>query len=165
MKYVILYKSDTGNTEYLAERLYEYLSNYDVEMFNIDECESIPVADFYFVGFGIKNGNCSMSVVNAMEQISDASYALFVTCGFSPTEKYKEKLCQALSVWAPDEAEYVDMFLCQGRTDEKTQRLLRDRHPQMDKIVCEMFEEGENHPNAEDLKKLMIFVQNIIDNW
>lgn len=165
MKYAILYKSDSGNTEYLAERLYESLSDYYVELCNIDECSVIPTADFYFVGFGIKNGSCSMAVVNAMEQISDAAYALFVTCGFTPTDKYKEKLCHELSVWAPDEAEYVDMFLCQGRTDEKTQMLLRDKHPQMEDIICEMFDEGENHPNEEDFENLRIFAQNIISNW
>jgi len=165
MRYAILYSSATGNTEYLAEKLYDYLSEYDIKLCNIDKCSEIPTADFYFVGFGIHNGNCSMAVVDAMEQISGAPYALFVTCGFIPTESYKEMLCQKLSVWAPDDSEFVDMFLSQGKVAEEAQKMMYEKHPDIETMLEEMFEKGEEHPNEEDINNLTTFAQHIIENW
>ena len=44
-----------------------------------------------------------MDISDVFEQITGGKYAVFVTCGYVPTEQYKEKLEKNLEVWYPDE--------------------------------------------------------------
>jgi hypothetical protein len=80
----------------------------------------------------------------------------------NPTEKYKKKLEDALAVWLPDEAEYLGMFLCQGRITKAQKDVFYNSSPEYKDKMKEMFDEGDYHPNSTDLDSVADFTQNII---
>jgi flavodoxin len=163
MKYAVLYESETGNTKKVAERIYAAIDSGQKEIIYLKENTQIPQADLYFVGFPIHQKNCSMKVVDAMEQIESGKLALFATCGLKPTEKYKQKLEAALSIWLPDDAEYLGMFLCQGRTTEREKEYFCDSNPEYREKVREMLEEGDRHPDADDLAEAARYAKRMLN--
>ena len=92
MKYAVIYQSKSGNTRLIAEKIYGALNTEDKTIVDIDTEQDIPAADVYLIGFGIHGYSCSMDISDVFEQITGGKYAVFVTCGYVPTEQYKEKL-------------------------------------------------------------------------
>lgn len=68
MKTVVVYQSKSGNTRLMAEEIYEYLGDMDKDIIDIDTDNDIPEADLYFVGFGVHNNNCSMDIVDLLNE-------------------------------------------------------------------------------------------------
>jgi flavodoxin len=162
MKYAVIYYSRSGNTEILAKQIYALIESDDKILIDLNEQEKIPWADVYFVGFPIHQKNCSLKIVDALEQIETGRLMLFVTCGLTPTENYKQKLEETLRIWLPDGAEYLGMYLCQGRTDEKQKEFLCNANPKYKDKFEQMFIEGERHPNRDDLDDLIRCIKNIL---
>jgi flavodoxin len=162
MRYAVLYESETGNTERLARQIYEAIDANDKDLVSLKAGGEIPQADFYFVGFPIHQKNCSMKIVDAFEEIEQGKIAIFATCGMKPTEKYKEKLEDALSIWLPDEGEYVGMFLCQGKTTERQKRVFYEANAQYRDKVQAMLDEGEHHPSEDDCEQAVSFARKMV---
>jgi flavodoxin len=164
MKCAVLYYSETGNTEKIAERIYETIGSSDKKLVDLQSGSEIPSADIYFVGFPIHKKNCSMRIVDALEQIDHGKIALFATCGMTPAEKYKQKLEDALSIWLPDDVEYLGMFLCQGSTTESQKEYFYDANPEYQEKIREMLEEGNSHPDEADLEHAAGYAKKILQN-
>jgi flavodoxin len=162
MKYAVIYYSETGNTKIVAEKIYETINSRDKIMVNLKEDTNIPKADLYFVGFPIRQKNCPMQIVDALEQIESGKIVLFATCAMNPTEKYKGKLEKALAIWMPDDVEYLGMFLCQGRTTKAQKEVFYNASPEYKDKMREMFDEGDYHPNSVDLDNAEKFVKTIL---
>jgi len=163
MKYAVIYQSRSGNTQILAQHIYNSLRDADKVICDLDFSDELPTADIYFVGFGIYNGNCSVEIMDCLERIETGKLALFVTCGYAPTEQYKAKLEGRLLVWLPEHAEYLGMFLCQGRVPEEEQPRLLAQTPQWEQEVSQMLEAGNSHPHEVDLQRLSGFIQKVCD--
>ena len=117
----------------------------------------IPAVDTYLIGFGIHGYSCSMDISDVFEQITGGKYAVFVTCGYVPTEQYKEKLEKNLEVWYPDEGEYLGMFLCQGNVESDRRKIMISQMPSKEKEMQQMFRLGNTHPDEEDLENAVDF--------
>jgi flavodoxin len=163
MKYAVIYDSETGNTEKIAEQIYAAIDSSDKEFINLKTETQIPEADLYFVGFPIHKKSCSMKVMEALEQIENGKIALFATCGMKPTEKYKQKLEDSLSIWVSDDAEYLGMFLCQGKTTQEQKDYFYNTNPEYKAQIKEMLEEGNHHPDGDDFEEAVLFAKNILE--
>lgn len=162
MKYAVIYQSKSGNTEMLAKQIYRTLGSEDKEIIDLDSTSEIPEADVYFVGFGIHDYSCSMNVLDTFEKITGGQIALFATCGYMPTDKYKANLEKNLDVWLPDEAEYLGMFLCQGNVQADRREIMLEKMPGKEKELNRMFEVGSTHPNQDDLMASADFTARIL---
>lgn len=163
MKYAVVYQSKTGNTKLLAQEIFNTIESQEKEICDIDGASEIPVADVYFVGFGIHNNSCSMDIAEAMEHIGQAKIILFTTCGYTPTDKYKEKLVKNLEVWLPEDSEYIDMFLCQGKVEPDRKQIMISHMPHAEDKLKHMFNMGETHPDADDLNAVREFTRKVIN--
>lgn len=161
MRYAVIYQSKSGNTRMLAEEIYEALDTEDKEMVDLDVRAEIPMADVYFVGFGIHNQFCSMNILDAFEQITDGKIALFATCGYLPTEQYQAKLENVFDPWIPDEAEYRGMLLCQGKVAQEQKNEMIGNMPNREKELNKMFKLGSDRPDREDLEAAAAFARKI----
>lgn len=161
MKYAVVYQSKSGNTRLIAEQIYNTLDTADKEIVDIDVTDEIPEADIYLVGFGIHSYSCSMDIADVFEQIEGKKYALFVTCGYMPTEQYKEKLKKNLDVWLPDVGECMGMFLCQGNVEDDRRKIMISQMPSREKEIKQMFQMGSTHPDEEDLENAAEFAMKI----
>jgi flavodoxin len=164
MRCAVLYDSETGNTEKIAEQIYDAIDLEDKAFINVKSEKKIPQADVYFVGFPIHQKNCGMKIVDTLEQIEEGKVALFATCGMKPTGKYQQKLEDSLSIWLSDEVEYLGMFLCQGKTTSKQKEYFYDANPEYREKISEMMEEGEAHPNEEDLEDAFHYAKDILQS-
>lgn len=162
MKYAILYESKTGNTEILARTIYDVLDTNSKICMKISDDMEIPDADMYFVGFPIRKKSCSMRVIDCLEEIEYGKVVLFATCGLKPTDQYRDKLEDSLTVWLPDEIEYKGLFLSQGKTSDSQQEIFCRENPEYIEYLTDMFEEGDTHPNENDLQRLEEFIGQII---
>lgn len=161
MKYAVIYQSKSGNTREIAEQIYSALWAEEKDIIDIDEEEILPQADVYFIGFGIHDGNCSMDIIDYLESLPSAKYAIFATCGYIPTEDYKKRLRGNLDVWLPDNGEYLGMFICQGKVERDRQNIMIGKMPTREVQLKKMFEEGSSHPNEEDLDAAANFAERI----
>lgn len=164
MRIAVVYESQSGNTKALAEEIYNSLEGEDKIICDIEK-NPVPVADFYFIGFGIHNHNCSMRIANAMEEITSGGYALFMTSGLTPLDKYKNKIYKNLEVWLPENAEYVGMFMCQGKVTPAEGEELVSKNPESESIIIEMLQKGLTHPDEKDLADVKVFVQDVLAEW
>ena len=161
MKYAVIYQSKSGNTKLLAEEIFSSIDSDEKVICDIDECDEVPVADVYFVGFGIHNYSCGIDIANCMENIGISKLALFATCGYVPTEQYKEKLEDNLEVWLPEDAKYLGMYLCQGKVEFDRREIMISKMPQAESAMCEMFNQGSSHPDNDDLDAVSSFAKSI----
>lgn len=161
MKYAVLYQSRSGNTEKLANAIYKNIEDSAKIVCDMDEINEVPYADVYFVGFPIHDNNCSMRVIECLEEIENGHVALFATCGLLPTENYKKALEKSITLWMPDEADYMGMYLCQGATEEKQQICMIHKMEDSRRELSRMFEIGDLHPDKTDLREAADFANEI----
>ncbi len=161
MTYAVVYHSETGNTKAVAEAIYQSLPAGAARLYETTTLQTAPEADVYFVGFSVRNRTCGIETMNFLDQIKGGKIALFATCGFCPVDAYREQLEQHLAVWLPERAEYLGMFLCQGKvSSERAQKMIQEM-PQAQAKMEDMFQRGLVHPDAEDLHEAQKFAQNI----
>lgn len=156
-KYAVIYQSKTGNTKKLAEQIYNTLDTNEKKLIDIDVNSIIPEADIYLIGFGVHNNFCSMDILDIFEQIRSGKIALFATCGYLPTEQYKEKLEKSLDVWLLDDVEYLGMFLCQGNIESDRRDIMIAQMFNKEKELKYMFKMGSTHPDQEDIEAVTDF--------
>jgi flavodoxin len=162
MEYAVIYYSESGNTEMLAKEIYTALGPGDKVLINMRDGKEIPRAEVYFVGFPIHQKNCSIKIVDALEQIETGKLVLFATCGLTPTDGYRKKLEDAVSLWLPEGADYMGMFLCQGRTTEEQKDVFYRTNSEYQEKLENMFWEGDSHPNTEDMKDMARYMKRIL---
>ena len=103
-----------------------------------------------------------MKIIECLEQIETGKMVLFATCGLTPTEAYREKLEDKLSVWISDDVEYIGLFLCQGETTVNQQKRFIDTHPDISSELSKMLINGMGHPDENDLLQASQFTEQIL---
>lgn len=164
MKYAVIYHSETGNTKRVADAIYNALPDGDKIILPIEQADTALEADVYFVGFSIRNNTCGIETMNFLDQIQGGKVALFATCGYFPADSYKDQLERRLSVWLPDYAEYLGMFLCQGKVDDAQAEKMIQNMPDVESQLKTMFQEGQSHPNDDDLSNAAQFAEQIVQS-
>lgn len=163
MKYAVLYESESGNTERIADAIYRALGDGDKEIINLRQMETIPDAETYLIGFGVRNGTCGISIINALEEITHGQIALFATCGLPITETYRDRIKQNLQVWLPDDVPFLGMFLCQGEIPEREKAALLDKMPEHRSQLNEALSISDSHPNQADCENAAAFIKHLLE--
>lgn len=162
MKYAVIYSSETGNTKELANTIYVSLPGNDKTIIEAEKVTALPKADFYFVGFPVKNRSCGIEILDILEQVESGKIALFATCGLPAKDKYKQYIENAVRPWINDECGYLGLFLCQGKASEKFRGQLEKEtgcgQEELDKIM----EAASSHPDENDIDRLYEFVDSVI---
>lgn len=155
----MIYQSKSGNTKLLAEKIYQTIRSRDKGIYDLEDLNGIPKADVYFIGFGIRNQSCSIEIIELFEELVGARYALFLTCGYLPSEQYKKTLKKKLEVWLPEEGTLLDMMVCQGHVEKEQRNIMYGQMPEAEETLQQMFEYGDGHPDGKDLKEAADFAE------
>ena len=86
---------------------------------------------------------------------------MFSSCGYVPTEEYKAVIERKVEVWLSEEAEYMGMYICQGRVQEDQKEIMRMNMPDKVDILDRMFGMGDMHPNIQDCHEAAAFAKSI----
>ena len=166
MDYMVVYSSRTGNTKKIATEIFAALPGMSKDMQSIEEYRGKD-ADTFLVGFWTDRGSCDMNVIDLLSGLHGKKVALFGTCGMGDDETYYRSIEQRVSVWVPDDCEYLGAFLCQGKMPMQVREryeLFRE-DPKEDawrKRMLRNFDQALLHPNEEDLDLARKFIEKII---
>lgn len=163
MKYAVIYLSETGNTEELAKHIYVCLPGNDKTITDAEKTDELPEAEFYFVGFPVKNRLCSIKIMSILEQLGNVKVALFASCGLPANNKYMKYIENAVSPWINDETDYKGLFLCQGKGSEKFREILEVQTGYQPEEINRIMEMAAEHPDDDDIDKLYEFVDSMLE--
>ena len=161
MKYAVIYSSETGNTEELAKNIFVSLPGNDKVIVNAEKMTDPPRADFYFLGFPVKNRTFGIEVLNILEQLDNVKIALFASCGLPANEKYTKYIENAVSPWINDGCEYLGFFLCQGKASERFREKLKAETGYSQDELDSIMQMAAGHPNDDDIDRLCEFVESV----
>ena len=113
MEYLVIYSSQTGNTQKLALEIFEALPGKSKDIQKIEEQSG--EADTYFVGFWIHRGICGRDILDFLEGLHGKNVALFGTCGMGEGRKYCRQVSKRMEALIPEDNRYLGAFLCTGK--------------------------------------------------
>lgn len=166
MDYLVAYTSKTGNTQKVAMKIFETLPGKSKDIISLGELHG-EEADTYFVGFWNNRGICTTEVIDFLSGLHGKKVALFGTCGIFENKDYLKQVENQVSVFLPDDNEYLGCFLCGGKLAPKVLEKFRQMQTQFDTPqIREMISAYENamlHPNIEDLDQAGAFAESVLN--
>lgn len=169
-KILVSYSSLTGNTKYLAEGLFNYLkeNSFNVELKNISKDKDLDIDSFDIIchGYWVRRASLDDLSKIFLEKIENKKIFLFSTCGVNPKSNHANKSIKNGIDFIKDKNDVLASVISQGRIDPK--RL--EKYDNMDKNDPHYpseerrknWEIGKNHPNADDLSRLIDVFSKVI---
>ena len=166
LDYLVLYESETGNTKKIATEIFSALPGMSKDLINFQERDHFPEALVYFVGFGVHQGTCSLSLGHFLSGLSDKNIALFGTCGAGNHSEYFRSIENSAKIWIEDDNHYLGAFFCQGKMPlsvrKKYEAMLLnspDRTKEQLEKQLRNFDEAMVHPDRNDYSHADAFVR------
>ena len=167
LDYLVVYHSETGNTKKLATAIFSALPSMSKDLLPIEDCEALPDAKTYFIGFCVHHGTCSLEVGNLLGSLSGKNVALFGTCGMGNCKDYFKKMEHSADIWLEDDNQYLGAFFCLGKMPltirKKFETMMNNCDPQQVTKLLSNFDEAMIHPTEEDITQSIGFVKQCID--
>lgn len=169
LDYLVLYTSRTGNTKQLAKEIFAALPGTEKDICELEDAGSFQEAAVYFVGFWVNQGTCEMNVIDALGSMHGKSVALFGTCGMGGDSAYYKKIENNISVFLPEDNQYLGIYLCQG----KMPMTVRNKYEGMMAAAKEKgavermiqnFDEALLHPNEKDFREAVEFAAAAVES-
>lgn len=162
MDYLVTYASNTGNTQKVAMEVFEALPGKSKDIVSLEEFRG-QEADTCFVGFWNNRGICPAAVIDFLSGLHGKRVALFGTSGMGDNQEYYRQMEKRVSVFVPDDNEYLGCFLCEGRMSTQ----ILERYRQMQAVadtphiraMIAAFEKAMLHPDERDFEKAREFVK------
>ncbi|MDO5708327.1 MAG: flavodoxin family protein [Andreesenia angusta] len=163
MKILLVYSSRTGNTERVANEIYDELNkDYEVNFKRIEDLKDSEVEEYknIIVGFWIDQAYPDKEPKAFIESLRDKNIGLFGTIGADPNSYHGERTLGNLDTIVDSSNNLIAKFLCNGKVDEnlltRLKSMNRDHLPPglTDEILDQMIEAGDHsrEPNEEDFK-------------
>lgn len=175
MKIAIIYKSITGNTEFLAKTIKEtILENWkeNVEIVYYGEPEEKVMetieADLYIVGSWTDKGMCCKEIAEFLGKIEQKKIIYFGTAGFGGSQEYYDALFARVKQIVPASNEIMGKFFCQGKMPMSVREryvALLHANPEDKKLEVSVknFDEALSHPNEEDCSHLKKWIEEMME--
>lgn len=156
MKTLVTYFSLTGNTQKIAEAIYETLKH-DKEIEKIDECSDLDEYTLVFVGFPVHSHSVPFKVEAFLKNIPQGKkIALFSTHGSLTGSQLSREALENAVVLAP-KAKVLGSFSCRGKISSEDLEVLM-RSPEH-AAWTEMAVSARNHPDQNDLDDARAFAR------
>ena len=165
MKTQVLYKSRTGNTEKLAQAIFEAVTGMDKDIRSLDGQQDYGTGDLYFIGFWTDRGTASTEVLDCLESLQGKKVALFGTCGMGESPDYYKKIVGNVRAFLDADNEYLGAYLCQGKMPmavrEKYAAMRTPKNAGQIDAMIQNFDRALLHPDAKDLEGARAFAARI----
>ena len=166
MKIAIVFSSNTGNTEYLAQGIKEVVQKNDLVYFGKFQ-EGID-ADLYFVGSWTDKGCCSEEIKSLLSSLKNKKIAYFQTAGFGGSQAYFKRPLDTVMKLIDSSNEFLGSYFCQGRMPDSVKNrylMMLEKNPNDERILASLdnFEKAKSHPDFDDLKRIKEWAHSMID--
>lgn len=166
MKVLVLYSSLTGNTQKIAETIYQNIE-LEKDIFPISEIGNIDLKqyDICCIGYWVDKGSCDENSKNIIESIENKNIVLFGTAGARDNENYYDKVKQRVETLVKSSNKISGHFLCQGKVNSKlTERyeLILKENPEDEKAIRKInnHKQASTHPDEVDIENTKKFINN-----
>lgn len=165
MEYLVIYTSNTGNTQKVAMKIFDAIPGRSKDIEQLEEYRG-EEADTYFVGFWNDRGTCGSAVMDFLSGLHGKKVALFGTCGMSGDKEYFKQVESRVSVFIPEDNEYLGCFLCGGKMmpqilEKYRQMQAINDSPQIRAMIA-AYDEGMLHPDEKDFEDAKKFVERVL---
>jgi flavodoxin len=159
LKTLVAYFSITGNTQKVAEAIYEALEG-DAEIKSIDECSELDEYNLVFVGFPVHSHSVPYKVETFLKDIAQGKkIAFFSTHGTLTGSRLSREALEYAAVLA-SKAEVLGSFSCRGKVSPEALEVLM-KSPEH-RAWTEMAASAWNHPDQNDLEDAQAFARWIL---
>lgn len=167
MKVQIRYVSGTGNTERIAQSIYQAVPITAKDVKYLDSCCENLDADTYFIGFWANRGTASMEVLDYLSELHGKNVALFGTCGMGDDAAHFKKIENNVAAFIPEDNHYLGSYFCLGKMPMR----IRQKYEQMEtpenaaciRKMLRGFDEALLHPNQKDLDNAAHFTSAVFE--
>ena len=160
MKTLVTYDSESGNTEKLANAIYEALTGIDSEIEKINEGNTYEDYDIIFVGFPVHSSSVPANVENCIKRIPEGKMiAFFATHGSLRGGPLAISAFYYATTLAP-KAIIIGTFGCRGEVKASLLEKLSAK-PQYKFWALEA-QSAEGHPDDADLQDAKEFAKSML---
>ena len=170
MKVLIVYFSQTGNTEMVAKAVHEWAkADHDVDLDKIGDIspDKLSGYDLVFVGTPIHAGGIAEDARKFMTALPETpsfavaslvthSSALYMNEAHERGINDLEKICKDKSI------NYLGCFHCQGKLNPKIQPMVQKMQNVPDDEWKKRMDDTDKHPSDEDLANARAFADEVI---
>ncbi len=164
MKVLVAYWTQTGNTEKIAEAIYEEIKE-EKEIKKLKEIDNLEGYDLAFVGFPINAfGPAAPAKKFLEEKAKGKSIALFIThAAPEEMEELQEWLTRCKEPAA--EANLIGTFDCQGELSEQIANVLKKSDDLKLRSFGEMRDQTLGQPDATRIERARVFAREIMEKF
>ena len=163
-KYLVVYASETGNTERVAKEIYLAIHSEEKELLQIRNWNGQSDGDIYFIGFWVNHSSCSIEIMDLLMSLHGKTVALFCTCGMGDSLAYHKLLENQILAFLPSDNRYMGAFFCRGKMSPEIRQNYNsfrgDKAATWEKLMQE-YEASSTHPDNRDLLRANIFVDEV----
>ena len=163
-KYLVVYASETGNTERVAKEIYSAIHSEEKELLQIRNWSGQSDGDIYFIGFWVNHSSCSIEIMDLLLSLHGKTVALFGTCGMGDSPAYHKLLENQILAFLPSDNRYMGAYFCRGKMSPEIRqsydRFRGDKAATWEKMMQE-YEASSTHPDNQDLLRANIFVDEV----
>ncbi len=159
MKSLILYSSQSGNTQKLAKAIYDNIDG-QKDIYPIDEAPSFGQNyDLVAVGFWLQAGKPDPKTLEFLGKCkSEAQILLFATHGAAKGSDHA-KNAMDYAVNLVNGAQVVGTFSCQGEVNPKV--LEKVRQKETPPVWLKDADKAKGHPDAADIQELVALIKKL----
>ena len=168
MTYMVVYSSNTGNTEIIAKSIKDALDENSCIYYGKTDGVLTQDADIIFLGFWVYKGSCAEEIKNYLKTLENKKIALFGTAGFGESESYFKAILAEVKQYISESNTIMDSFMCQGKMPqhvlERYQKLLEDQ-PENSNIsdMIYNYKNALSHPDANDIEAAKVFARDVFN--
>ncbi len=170
MKVLVVYFSQTGNTEKIALSIYKEVSQHsDASLHKLEEVDpdSLKTYDLLFIGSPIHAGSVVKEVkdfLKQMPQLPGLKMAGFITHAATvyPQQTYDQMAQPLVEACGEKQMEYAGCFSCQGYLADFMHEAVQKMQNVDDEEWQRRVQQMTGHPNAEDEAKAIAFAKALL---
>lgn len=158
MNKLVVFSSETGNTEKLANTVADTLvTNYEISHINLAPDPSNY--DILFIGYKLNRGSIDPELIEYLEMLTNKRIFLFGTMGVTPDSPYGRLVKKGIQNLFEKHNNIIGHYLCQGRISEDImQKWIEIAKVDPSDIHAvkqvENYDKSLSHPDGNDLSAL-----------
>lgn len=166
MKILIIYYSETGNTEKVAKSIEQGILEENPLVETIENVDVNSLTDYDLIFFGIPTqGNALPAIakrfLKACPENLPCKFAIFFTHSNSDKSFYSGTFKAAAKILGNKNIAIVDQFHCIG--EHKNEQVIQILRVAMPDKIDELLKNAKGHPNKSDLTKANEFSKKVLE--
>lgn len=170
MKVLVVYFSQTGNTEKIADAIQaESLQTNETELKKLEDADptAIDAYDFIFIGSPLHAGNLAGPVnefLDRMQGKTGQKLACFITHAAPayPDQKMDKFIEPVRTACDRNSMEFTGSFDCQGFLTEALHEMIKTRQGLTDEQWAENVRQMRGHPDDSDMNEARMFAREVL---